>query len=124
MGKFLQAFFTGLVKTGSVEIETAGGHKLTLGDGSGPKLGVRFNDTAAPALLMLDPELNFGELYMDGRIEVTKGTIFDVLMLNAANMWRPDGSLGLPAGKDALRAAPAQTLQRPLTHQAQRLAPL
>ena len=71
MGKFPEAFFTGLVKTGSVEIETAGGHKLTLGDGSGPKLGVRFNDAAAPFLFMLDPELNFGELYMDGRIEVT-----------------------------------------------------
>ncbi len=54
---------------------------------------MRFNDTAAPALLMLDPELNFGELYMDGRIEVTNDTIFDVLMLNAANMWRSDGSL-------------------------------
>jgi cyclopropane-fatty-acyl-phospholipid synthase len=93
MGKFLEAFFTGLVKTGSIEIETAGGHKLTLGDGSGPKLGLRFNDTAAPALFLLDPELNFGELYVDGRIEVTNGTIFDVLMLNAANMWRSDGSL-------------------------------
>jgi len=43
---------------------------------------------------MLDAELNFGELYMDGRIEVTQGTIFDVLMLAAANMWRPDGLLG------------------------------
>src|ERR1700730_11399020 len=28
-------FFTGLVKTGSIEIETAGGCKLTLGDGCG-----------------------------------------------------------------------------------------
>ncbi len=36
MGKFLEAFFTGLVKTGSIEIETAGGHKLTLGDGVRP----------------------------------------------------------------------------------------
>lgn len=42
---------------------------------------------------MLDAELNFGELYMDGRIEVTQSTIFDVLMLAAANMWRPDGLL-------------------------------
>lgn len=93
MGKFLEGFFADLVETGSVEIELAGGHKFTLGDGSGPKLGVRFDGKAAAALLLLDPELNFGELYMDGRIEVTQGTIFDVLMLNAANLWRPDGSL-------------------------------
>ncbi|MFZ0496748.1 MAG: cyclopropane-fatty-acyl-phospholipid synthase family protein [Methylocella sp.] len=106
MGKFLEAFCAGLIKTGSIEIETAGGHRFTLGDGSGPKLGVRFNDKAAPAFLLLDPELNFGELYMDGRIEVTQGTIFDVLMLAAANVWRPDGSLWvrlLGTARSALR---------------------
>jgi hypothetical protein len=112
MGKFLDAFFTGLVKTGSIEIETASGHEFTLGDGSGPKLGLRFNDKAAPAFLLLDPELNFSEMYMDGRIEVTYGTIFDVLMLNAANMWRPDGSLWVfLLGK--MRSALRQTLHGP-----------
>ncbi|MGH6853248.1 MAG: SAM-dependent methyltransferase, partial [Methylocella sp.] len=93
MGKLPEVFFAGLIKTGSIELETAGGRKFTLGDGSGAKLGLRFNDKAAPAFLLLDPELNFGELYMDGRIEVTQGTIFDVLTLVAANLWRPDGSL-------------------------------
>ena len=83
-----------------------------LGDGSGPKLGLRFNDKAAPAFLLLDPELNFSEMYMDGRIEVTHGTIFDVLMLNAANMWRPDGSLWVfLLGK--MRSALRQTLHGP-----------
>jgi hypothetical protein len=74
MGKFLEGFFGDLVETGSVEIELAGGHKFTLGDGPGPTLGVRSDGKAAAALLLLDPELNFGELWMDGRIEVTQGT--------------------------------------------------
>jgi cyclopropane-fatty-acyl-phospholipid synthase len=92
---FLEAFFAKLIKSGSIEIETAGGRKFTAGDGTGPKLGLRFNDSAGPLLLMLGPELNFGDLYTDGRIEVTHGTLFDVLMLAAANLWQPHGSLRL-----------------------------
>ncbi len=92
MRTLLESFFAGLIKTGSIEIETAGGHKFTAGDGSSAKVGLRFNSGAAPALLTLDVERNLGELYMDGRIEVTQGTLFDVLMLAAANMSRPDGS--------------------------------
>ena len=29
---------------------------------------------------------------MDGRIEITQGTLFDILMLGAANLWRQDGA--------------------------------
>src|SRR5262249_42480863 len=95
MAKFLEDFFSKLIRTGSIEIETAGGYKFIAGAGQGSKLGLRFKDAAAPFLLMVDPELNFGELYMDGRIEVTKGNLFDVLMLSAENLWRPDGALRL-----------------------------
>ncbi|MCI0466477.1 MAG: cyclopropane-fatty-acyl-phospholipid synthase family protein [Beijerinckiaceae bacterium] len=95
MGNFLEDFFAKLIMTGSIEIELAGGHKFTAGDGSGLQTGIRFKDHAAPVLLMLDPELNFGELYVAGRIEVTQGTLFDLLMLNAANLWRPGSSLRL-----------------------------
>ena len=92
MSKLLKPFLAGLIKTGSIEIETANGYKFTIGDGSGHKLGLRFNDMSAVFQLMADPELQFGDLYMDGRIEVTKGTLFDVLMLSAANLWQPGGS--------------------------------
>jgi len=95
MAKFLEGFFAKLFKTGSIEIETAGGYRFIAGAGQAPKLGLRFKDAAAPFLVMLDPELNFGELYMDGRIEITKGSLFDLLMLSAENLWRPDGSLRL-----------------------------
>ena len=56
---------------------------------------------------MSDPELQFGELYMDGRIEVTHGTLFDVLML-ACRQFVAAGRLALasPAGKEgAVRCA-------------------
>ena len=92
MSRWLHARLAGLIKTGSLEIETANGQTLTLGDGSGSRLGLRFNDRSALFQLLADPELQFGELYMDGRIAVTQGTLFDVLMLAAGNLWRPDGS--------------------------------
>jgi len=84
-------------KTATMEAaaKTATPERLTLGDGSGSKLGLRFNDRSAVFQLMADPEFQFGQLYMDGRIEVTRGTIFDVLMLIAANLWQPGGSLWL-----------------------------
>lgn len=88
----VEVFFKGLIKTGSIEIELPGGKKFTLGDGSDNRLGVRFKDRAAVFLAVLDPELQFGELYMNGRIEVTRGTLYDVLMLVAANFWQPGGS--------------------------------
>jgi hypothetical protein len=83
-----------LIKTGSLEVETAGGHKFTLGDGSGRKLGLRFNDSGAIFKLMADPELQFGELYMDDRIEVTEGMLFD-------------GSRAAHAGSASLKKAAA-----------------
>jgi cyclopropane-fatty-acyl-phospholipid synthase len=95
MGKWLDNLFAGLIKTGTLEIEMPGGHKLRVGDGSGKRLGLRFNDRLAPLSFLLDPEFRFGELYMDGRIDVTEGTLSEVVMLGAGNMWKPDSSLWL-----------------------------
>ena len=92
MSKLLQPLLAGLIKTGTIEIETANGYKFTIGDGSESELGLRFNDMSAVFQFAADPALQFGELYIDGRIEVTKGTLLDVLMLAAVNLWRPDGS--------------------------------
>lgn len=92
MSGLLRSICGGLIRTGSLQIEMPGGQSFHLGDGTGPKLGLRFKDRRGIFLLLADPELQFGELYMNGRIEVTKGTLFEVLMLAAANLWRPDGS--------------------------------
>ncbi|QBR70790.1 SAM-dependent methyltransferase [Beijerinckiaceae bacterium] len=97
MEKLLHVFFAELIKTGSLEIETADGRKFGVGDGSGKKLALRFNDKAVFTQLLRDPELRFGELYMDGRIDVTQGTIFDILTLAAVNMAAPQSPLWVRA---------------------------
>lgn len=92
MAKLGDRLLAELIKSGPIEIETPGEHKIVAGSGPGKKLGLRFNDRVAPFLLLLDPEFRFGELYMDGRIDITEGTLFDVMMVGASNMWQPEAS--------------------------------
>ena len=106
MSALISRLFSGLVRVGDVTIEFADGRRARYGDGSGPRIGVRFSDAAAVWELLRDPEMKLGELYTDGRLELTQGDLYDLHALGAANMMRAD----LPAwmrvmGKvrDALR---------------------
>jgi cyclopropane-fatty-acyl-phospholipid synthase len=88
MDTIFRSFLSRLITSGSLHIETASGEKFWLGDGSGKEAHVRFTDNAAQWALMLDPGLRFGELYMDGRVKVERGTIYDVLAIAACNVPR------------------------------------
>lgn len=89
MSRLLENFLTRLIRRGDLEIESASGRKFRVGDGSGPKAVLRFADAGAERRLLFDPELAFGELYMDGRIAVLQGTIYDVLSIAARNIVGP-----------------------------------
>jgi len=75
-----------LVRTGNLEVVTADGATHTFGDGAGPRLGVRLVDRAAELELLRDPAFALGELYMDGRVIVTEGSLYDILELGARNL--------------------------------------
>ncbi len=79
MDILLKKAFGGLIKTGSLDIVTASGKRLSFGDGTGERVVLRFLDRRAQLMLLLDSELRFGELFTDGRIVVDEGTIFDAL---------------------------------------------
>ena len=86
MEKTFAALLGKLVRTGNLEVETADGVRHRVGDGAGPKLGVRILDRAAERELLIDPALHLGELYMDGRVVVTEGSLYEVLALGAENL--------------------------------------
>ncbi|HEY5225521.1 MAG TPA: cyclopropane-fatty-acyl-phospholipid synthase family protein [Methylovirgula sp.] len=88
MDRVLRIFLSALIKKGSLEIETPSGERLTVGDGTQPTAGVRFRDRVAAFKFLLNPGLHFGELFMNGRVEVTRGTIYDVLSVASRNMAR------------------------------------
>jgi cyclopropane-fatty-acyl-phospholipid synthase len=92
----LRTFFAGLIRTGSLEVRTAAGRSFCVGDGSGERPAIQFNDRRAETLFMIDPELRFGELFMDGRIDVTAGSLYDVVALASENL--ADASPGLGSG--------------------------
>lgn len=89
MSRILQKFLTNLIRYGDLEIETASGVKYRVGDGTGPSVGLLIADARSERRLIWDPELAFGELYMDGLLTVTRGSIYDALMISARNITLP-----------------------------------
>ncbi|HEV3396505.1 MAG TPA: cyclopropane-fatty-acyl-phospholipid synthase family protein [Xanthobacteraceae bacterium] len=81
MDRLLQSAFGRIVRTGTLQVTTVSGCAFTLGDGTGPPLALRFASRAAEIGTLLDPELKFGEAYMDGTLTVEEGSIADVLAL-------------------------------------------
>lgn len=81
MDRLLGAALKPFIRRGNLRIVTARGNDLVFGDGSGPPVVLRFNDSAAEAELLLDPELKLGEAYMEGRLVLDRGTIADLLAI-------------------------------------------
>ncbi len=79
MEKVLTALLSRLVHRGSLTVVTARGNELVFGDGTGEPVRARFTDPSAERTLLLNPELYLGELFMDGRLVMERGTIYDFL---------------------------------------------
>ena len=86
MNRFLALFVDKLMREGNLEVETCDGAKRRFGDGAGPKIAIRLADRAAERELLVNPELALGELYMDGRLELVEGDLYDFVALAAQNL--------------------------------------
>jgi cyclopropane-fatty-acyl-phospholipid synthase len=71
------------IRRGDLKVISAKGTVMKFGDGTGPPISVRFTSKAAQWSALLDPELRFGEAYMDGTFVVEQGSIADFLDLVA-----------------------------------------
>ncbi|MCB4769267.1 cyclopropane-fatty-acyl-phospholipid synthase family protein [Ancylobacter sp. Lp-2] len=81
MERLLRSALARVVRRGSLTIAFASGEKVVLGDGSGAPLVLRFTSPAWQKQVALDPELKFGEAYMEGGMVVERGDIADLLAL-------------------------------------------
>lgn len=86
MPLLLHAFLDRVVHKGTLEVETNSGSRFTVGDGSGEPIAVQLADAAAAWQLVLRPQLALGELYMEGRLVVTQGSIYDLIALLGCNL--------------------------------------
>jgi len=79
MDRLLQVLFGAFIRRGTFKLTTSRGKTYTFGDGTGAPVAVRLSSRRAELALLRDPELKFGEAYMDGTLVVEQGTIADVL---------------------------------------------
>jgi cyclopropane-fatty-acyl-phospholipid synthase len=81
MHPLLQRVCNSFIRSGTLRVTSASGSTFTLGDGTGKPIGVRFTTRAAEFGVLLDPDLKFGEAYMNGTFVVEEGSIADVIAL-------------------------------------------
>ena len=79
--RLLRFLLKTFIRRGTFRVTTSRGTVLTFGDGTGRPVSVRFATRAAEWGILLDPELKFGEAYMDGTFVVEQGSIADVLAI-------------------------------------------
>jgi cyclopropane-fatty-acyl-phospholipid synthase len=74
------------ITRGHVVVTYPSGRTETYGDGAGLPLSIRIADAAALRAIALDPALAAGEAYMDGRLIVEEGDVYDLLDLAMRNV--------------------------------------
>jgi cyclopropane-fatty-acyl-phospholipid synthase len=81
MDRLLHFLLKTFIRRGTFRVTTSRGTVLSFGDGTGQPVSVRFASRAAEWSILLDPELKFGESYMNGTFVVEQGSIADVLAI-------------------------------------------
>src|SRR5688572_5734145 len=81
MERFLRLALRHFIQAGHLRLTTAGGKTYSFGDRTGAPVAIRFLTRAAERGVLFDPELRFGEAYMDGSMVVEEGSIADVLAI-------------------------------------------
>ncbi len=84
----LKLMLAQVIRTGDLVVIDSCGKPTRLGDGTGRRVQVRLTDAHAERELALDPSLAAGEAYMQGRLLVEEGEIYDLLALVMDNMAR------------------------------------
>ena len=79
MSSKLKTVLQKIVRFETLKVTFASGETTTFGDGTGTPLAVRLTDAAAERAIAHDPVLRLGEMYMDGRLIVEEGTVFEFL---------------------------------------------
>ena len=77
--------FRQVVREGTLTVVDAAGKAETFGRGS-PRVTVRMHDRATEYKLLVNPKLCLGEAYMDGRLTVEEGSLYDFLELAGRNV--------------------------------------
>jgi len=88
----LAHFFGKLIRSGSLTLIDAQGHAHETGEGTDPKVTIRIHDSLTQWKMGVNPALYTGEAYMDGKLTIEEGTLYDFLDLATRSLWEPVNS--------------------------------
>ncbi len=93
------SFLRRFVEFGALTVIDPKGRVHRLQGGDGPSVAVRLHDASVSRAMFRSPALVVGEAYMDGRLTVEEGTLFDFLTLALVNQRRARlrGDSGFPS---------------------------
>jgi len=106
MFRLLDILLHRIVRSGSLTFIDAGGSAHRYGDGCGRPVVVQIADKRLEWHLVLDPQLAIGEGYMQGRLKMVEGRIYDFLELLLTNIQRqpePGWTRGLVVARYLIR---------------------
>jgi cyclopropane-fatty-acyl-phospholipid synthase len=98
--RLLKRFLGGVIDRGTLGITFADGEVVALGSAHEgfPDVALRFADKKVPRDILLDPRLGAAEAYMDGRLQLTRGSIMELVQLLRSNTpWERGGQLRRPS---------------------------
>jgi cyclopropane-fatty-acyl-phospholipid synthase len=82
----LSRLFERTITIGRLRVIDAGGSLHTFGGSGGPSVTIRLHDPALHWKLAARPRLYFGEAFMDGKLTVEEGSLYDLIDLLAVNI--------------------------------------
>ena len=83
---FLRWLLDYVVKTGRLTVVDANGKTWTVGDGGPPRVTLTLRDAKIGRAIAFNPHLKFGEAYMEGRLDITEGDVWDLMDLLGRNV--------------------------------------
>ncbi len=101
----LDALLTHTICRGNLRVIDPWGRSAAYGDGTGPDITIRIHDLKTVIKILFDPQLAVGEAYMDGKLTVEAGTIYDVLDIALRNLGMTPLKYPLSRLTDGLRTA-------------------
>jgi cyclopropane-fatty-acyl-phospholipid synthase len=84
-------FFKHVITHGTLRIEDAKGETHVFAGGGGPNVAVKLKDPSLHWKLLTHPSLHIGMAYMDGTLEVTAGTLKELLEIILVSAQRLEG---------------------------------
>jgi cyclopropane-fatty-acyl-phospholipid synthase len=70
-----------LVTRGTLDVTLSSGEHWSFGDGANPSVAVEIADNSVIGELIHDPEVRLAELYMEGRLNFSRGSFYNLLEL-------------------------------------------